>query len=30
MDVGYDATLGDDDVAEELAKLFVVPGETAH
>jgi hypothetical protein len=30
MDVGYDATLGDDDMAEELAKLFVVPRETAH
>ena len=25
MDVRDDATLGDDDMAEQLAKLFVVP-----
>jgi hypothetical protein len=27
MDVGDDTTLGNDDVAEQLAKLFVVPKE---
>ena len=30
MDVGYNTTLGDDDMAEKLAELLVVPGDTAH
>jgi len=30
MDIGYDTTLGDNDLAEKLAELLVVPRDIVH